>query len=154
MIIAWTGHRPQGLSNCDGARQLVIDKTKELLEHYKYDELSYITGGAQGVDYWAACCAVAEYIPCTIYLPFPLKIMTKMWDDSDREDLRDLLIFANCKIISKAYSKQGYQIRNIKMVDDADQLIAVWNGKECGGTWNTIKYARSKNVPVTILAET
>ena len=30
------------------------------------------------------------------------------------------------------------------MVDAADIVLAVWDGKECGGTWNTIKYARDK----------
>ena len=30
------------------------------------------------------------------------------------------------------------------MVDKSDLVIAVWNGKESGGTWNTIQYAKSK----------
>ena len=30
------------------------------------------------------------------------------------------------------------------MVDAADIVLAVWDGKEWGGTWNTIKYAKDK----------
>ena len=30
------------------------------------------------------------------------------------------------------------------MVDRSDLVLAVWNGKEQGGTWNTIRYARLK----------
>ena len=31
------------------------------------------------------------------------------------------------------------------MIDKSDLVIAVWNGEEKGGTWDTIKYARENN---------
>ena len=36
------------------------------------------------------------------------------------------------------------QKRNMYMVDRADLVLAIWNGEEKGGTWNTIRYARKK----------
>ena len=42
------------------------------------------------------------------------------------------------------YDQHGYFIRDCLMVDAADIVLAVWDGKEWGGTWNTIKYARDK----------
>lgn len=41
-----------------------------------------------------------------------------------------------------------YQIRNEWMVDNGDQGLALWNGKESGGTYNCIKYAEKKGKPV------
>ena len=40
------------------------------------------------------------------------------------------------------------QKRNKYMVDQSDLVIAVWDGKKVGGTWNTIKYAKSKEKQV------
>ena len=34
--------------------------------------------------------------------------------------------------------------RDRMMVNDCDVLLAVWDGIEKGGTWETIKYAKSK----------
>ena len=48
-------------------------------------------------------------------------------------------------VISERYFKGCMQKRNRYMVDKSDLVLAIWNGSETGGTWNTIKYARSKN---------
>lgn len=56
-------------------------------------------------------------------------------------------IIQGCDIvnnISKRYYQGCMQKRNRYMVDKSDLVIAVWNGKESGGTWNTIQYAKSK----------
>ena len=37
------------------------------------------------------------------------------------------------------------------MVDRSDLVFAIWNGKEEGGTWDTIKYARSKGKEIRYL---
>ncbi len=41
--------------------------------------------------------------------------------------------------------------RNQYMVDNADMLIAIWNGEEKGGTFNTVKYALKKGLPIRYL---
>lgn len=42
-------------------------------------------------------------------------------------------------------------VRNRYMVDHSDTVLAIWNGEESGGTWQTIKYARSKNKKIDII---
>ncbi len=37
------------------------------------------------------------------------------------------------------------------MVDKSELVIAVFNGIEKGGTWYTIKYAKSKNIIIEII---
>ncbi len=147
MIVAWTGHRPEKIRNHNDVKDAIFRQLE-----YNNDDLECITGGARGVDMWVAGTAIALNIPCRIYLPFPFDVTTKGWKEWDKELLSDLLTFAKWKEVNKSYTKQGYQARNMKMVDDADQLVAVWNGVKRGGTWNTIKYAKSKNVPITILS--
>ena len=43
------------------------------------------------------------------------------------------------------YKPSVMQKRNIYMVDKCDRLMAVWNGKKSGGTYNCIEYAKSVN---------
>jgi uncharacterized phage-like protein YoqJ len=37
------------------------------------------------------------------------------------------------------------QVRNQWMVDHAMVVMAVWDGKQSGGTWNCIQYARQRH---------
>ncbi len=41
--------------------------------------------------------------------------------------------------------------RNMYMVDKSDLVLAVWNGRQSGGTWNTINYAKESNNPIQYL---
>ena len=41
--------------------------------------------------------------------------------------------------------------RNTFMLDRSDFVIAAWNGVEKGGTWDTVKKARAKNMPVFVI---
>lgn len=42
------------------------------------------------------------------------------------------------------HSNQKLQLRNIYMLDKTDYVVAVWNGKENGGTYNCLKSAKKK----------
>ena len=46
------------------------------------------------------------------------------------------------------YFKGCYFIRNKYLIDNSDVLLAIWDKKEIGGTWFTIKYAQSINKPI------
>ena len=46
--------------------------------------------------------------------------------------------------VSNEYYDRVYQLRDKYMVDNCDVLLAVWDGIEQGGTWQTIKYAREQ----------
>jgi len=50
----------------------------------------------------------------------------------------------------KAFGRPAPFIRNRAMVDACDQVIAFWDGRD-GGTKYTVKHARKKNKPVTVI---
>ena len=61
------------------------------------------------------------------------------------------LVLSECNLkhtVSDHYFRGCMAKRNRYMVDKADLVLAIWNGHESGGTWNTIQYARSKGKPI------
>ncbi|MGN1099694.1 MAG: DUF1273 domain-containing protein, partial [Christensenellales bacterium] len=53
--------------------------------------------------------------------------------------------------VSDRYTLSCMQKRNEYMVDESDMLLAVWNGIEKGGTFNTVAYARKKGIGIEII---
>ncbi len=63
---------------------------------------------------------------------------------SKNEAFRYAMILCNkITVIQKQYDPGCFQKRNKYMVDKSDVVIAIWNGRTSGGTYNTIKYAQS-----------
>lgn len=57
------------------------------------------------------------------------------------------------KVIRPDYERYGRSaplIRNKEIVQDADLLVACYDGRERGGTYYTIRLAKSMNIPVRI----
>lgn len=54
------------------------------------------------------------------------------------------------KYVSPEYSPACFQIRNEYMVNHSNLLIAVYNG-EAGGTRNTLKYAKNRDVEIVVI---
>ena len=82
-----------------------------------------ITGGAEGIDSLAEQYADAHSLSKYIIRP--------------RYDL---------------YGKAAPLIRNEEMVDLADAVIVIWDGKS-KGTQHTVRYAKKKNKPLTLITK-
>lgn len=105
---------------------------------------------ASGVDQIFAGLALKRNINLVAVLPYK-----REWD-SYHPIVQDMLIRAKEVVyVCEKYDKWGYFIRDCAMVDAADVVLAVWDGKEYGGTWNTIKYARErgKNIEYLMINE-
>lgn len=156
-VLAFTGHRPKDLPpNVTFGR--FAQAMDELLDKYVLDSLpDFVTGGALGVDTWAAQYAIDLHANLNLILPFSIPVMTKFWQDKDRERLYEHARYATSTtglmVIDQTgrYNPAAYQRRNIAMIDRCDTLIAVWSGKTHGGTWNAIQYARSINKPIAYI---
>ncbi|MFI9504620.1 hypothetical protein [Nocardia sp. NPDC052566] len=49
---------------------------------------------------------------------------------------------------------EAHQAGSVRMLDDADELIAVWDGKPArgyGGTADVVSVARERGIPVTVV---
>ena len=76
-------------------------------------------------------------------LPYPVDL-AKLFLDKDNEKSSILRDCDYIKFVSPNYYRGCMHKRNRYMVDKSDILLAIWNEKYDGGTWDTIKYARSK----------
>ncbi|WP_067534068.1 hypothetical protein [Nocardia crassostreae] len=69
----------------------------------------------------------------------------------------DRLLAAASEIIELDHEEsdsQAHQAGNLRMLEDADELLAVWDGKPArgyGGTADVVAAARHRNIPITIL---
>ncbi len=150
MIVAITGHRPEDLPD--------LGWVYDALSH-AYNDLGathVIQGMAAGVDLIAARAANHAKIPFTCAKPWKThkgrnsgsQGFVKSW-----ETWYDNAIKYSDKVVdvTEYTSYPGpwiYQTRNKWMVDNADMLIAVWTGKENGGTYNCVKYAIEQKKPI------
>ena len=140
--IAFAGHRSLTMAD-------VFPGLDILLKEYG-DSQIWITGGAMGLDSWAAKFAMDHSIELWLILPFPSKVLAAKWPMSSlfRKILDDSWSYASkVSVVSPRFVMSAYQERNVRMVDLSDILAAFFNGSP-GGTANCIRYARSIGHPV------
>ena len=105
-----------------GSRSLInYDLLKTTLNELKGVKM-VISGGAKGADSLSEKWAEEYNIPTKIFLP-------------------DF----------KSFGRGAYRVRNEEIVNNANEIIAFWDGKS-KGTKYTIDFARKKNKRVTIIA--
>jgi uncharacterized phage-like protein YoqJ len=146
MILGITGHRPQSIG-CDftykhpKAIKLISAITNKFLE-LQPDKI--ISGMALGVDSYAIKAAINLDIPFIAAVPFVGQEL--MWPKPLQNNYQNFLLKAQeVKIVSEGgYSLSKMHIRNKWIIDNSDQLVAVWNGQESGGTYNAICFAKLK----------
>ena len=151
---AFTGHRPQHLpfgmnendERCTDLKETLKEQIINLIE--KEDVTHFITGMALGIDLYAAEIVLdlkARYPNITLESAIPCETQAVKWSMAQRERYYD--IAAQCDketMLQSHYSPDCMDKRNCYMVDHADFIIAVWDGRP-SGTGKTVTYARSKN---------
>ena len=170
LSIAFTGHRPNnknmgGYDWTSPKNQVIMKELKgnilKILLN-EWDDISepvtFYFGGALGVDQMAfnICKEIeSEYDgEYNFILAMPFEKQDNNWfNQKDRDELQYEIDEANKVILVDTLDKykiNGYaegeyypakmQKRNEYMVDNADIVIAVWDGSK-GGTGNCVKYA-------------
>lgn len=146
MIIAATGHRPFKLGGYSKAASTRIDALAcQYLEEAEPDMV--ISGMAQGWDTSIAFAALACEIPLTCAVPF--RGQHVRWPDAEQRKFFYLLDHATRVIYVTAggYHPAKMQYRNEWMVDNCDEVVALWDGSN-GGTENCVRYALKQKKPV------
>jgi uncharacterized phage-like protein YoqJ len=140
MHIAVTGHRDIDKRTVESAKWWISQIAQ------KYPQATIITGGALGTDMLVATLALKAHLKSKVYLPFEFETHTARWNQSSKAQLRWVLDRSEVRVVGgNEYSTQLYYRRNERMVDDADLVIAFWDGREEGGTLCCIKYAQHKH---------
>ena len=160
-----TGNRPHKFpfdyrNETSHERMLYInalyDKVEELMRRgYTH----FITGMACGADLDFACAVLfhkeetfRDILDISLEVAIPHPDQTAGWRDSDLELYDYVLSHCDKKtLLSSTYYRGCEQRRNVYMVDHSDLVLAVWNGEEKGGTWNTIRYAARRGKPTEFL---
>ena len=149
MIIAGTGHRPEKLVPQDKRKIAYSNEVRTRLKELAIASLqkikvsAVISGVALGWDTGLALAAIELDIPLIAAVPFDGQ--ESKWRDTDVLMYRYILAAADrVEIISEGgYSAKKMQIRNQWMADEANTILALWDGSE-GGTGNCIKYAKPR----------
>lgn len=150
----FTGHRPEKLDISERkARALLKSAIEQAIED---GYTTFITGMARGIDMWAAAIVLRKrrrnsniHLICAS----PFEGFENRWNAVDKENYRDIIEASDLvRYICVHYSRSCFQIRNTWMVDRSARVIAAYNGAS-GGTRNTIRYAKQKNVEVVNILE-
>ncbi len=116
----------------------------------------YYAGGAVGFDMAAAVTVLnlRQQIPeLTLTLALPCRNHTDGWSRTDRELFLRVMERADEAVyVSDTYFRGCMQVRNRYMVDRSSYCLAYLTA-ERGGTFNTVRYAEKKGVPVLFLQE-
>lgn len=157
---AFTGHRPQmlpfGSSETDErCIALKAELNKQIVKLIEKEHVThFISGMALGVDMYAAELVLELkkiYPNIILESAVPCGTQADRWNAAMRE--RYIRIIAQCDkktLLQARYTSDCMDKRNRYMVDHADFIVAVWNGKP-SGTGNTVRYARSQGKCVTVI---
>ena len=151
--VCFTGHHPPRLSSagdykeCEAFQAVRVWLERQICNYVHAEPClsNFITGGALGVDTWAADLVVDMDYKLSLYLPFPE--MGHNWPKLiDQETLRLHKEYAGrmgeVKFICPTFSNYAYILRDYSMVDASQLVLAVWDGSLDGGTYKTIQYAQ------------
>lgn len=150
MILGITGHRPSSLG-CgyeipNPTYDFVCQQLREHFQSLKPNKI--ITGMALGTDQWAAQVARELAIPYIAAVPF--KGQELRWPFKSRQVYDDLLGSADRIVTVGELAKNGSNLgevmflRNKWIIDNSDELLAVWNGERKGGTFSAVNYAEKR----------
>jgi len=161
-ICCFTGPRPKSLGGYTGPEAFRI---KTVVRNVLCEEIgkaievgfdTFISGGALGVDQWAARevllhRAFKPEIKLIIARPFPSQ--PTAWPKQAQKEFSEIIDMANevVDVCKDPYAPWKMQRRNEWMVDQSEFVMSVWLGIESGGTWNCIRYALAHKKQVRVI---
>lgn len=141
--------------------KLMLSRYIDIVMNKGYSTM--INGLAEGTDLWAAsyCLKRKRFAKTSLIGVMPFLRHADFLAKSYRDTLfmveryADKLI-TTCDVPNITYSRRHipgtssllYQNRNQFMVDNSSVVVAFFDGKNCSGTAQTIRYAQRRNKPV------
>ena len=161
LTCCFTGHRPEKLGFERGGaaetelKNRISGAVLRLIQERGVRH--FISGMALGVDTYAAqsVLELREVFPeITLECAVPCRGQEKRWKKEDRDVYADILSRADrVTVLQDSYTPFCMQLRDAYMVENADLVLAVWNGSK-GGTAYTVNCARKRGRTILILPPT
>ena len=153
---AFTGYRPQKMPfgfneadpRCVEFKARLRATIEDLIGHgYAH----FISGGALGMDMFAAEAVMdlkRDYPWIILEMVCPFEAQPAKWAPEYQERYYRLMDDADMvTVISHKYTRSCMFRRNRYLVDNADLLLAAYDGQP-GGTAMTVGYAREMGIPI------
>lgn len=142
-----TGHRD---IPTDAKETIWTEVRRELLLAIGDGYTHFISGFATGADlmFGEIIAEAKSSYPITLEaaIPYPGRIKTPNADFQRLIECCDVV-----KVHSERYFKGCFVRRNRYMVDVSQRVIAVYDGRETGGTAATVRYAMRKDLQIRII---
>lgn len=154
--VAFTGYRPQKMpfgfdeqdERCVDFKRRLYDTIESLIDQgYKH----FISGGALGMDMYAAEAVLrlkAAHPDITLEMVSPFDAQAAKW--APQYQRRHDRLFEQADMVTATghqYTKSAMFTRNKYLVNNADILLAAYDGQP-GGTQMTVRYARQMGIQV------
>lgn len=154
--VAFTGYRPQKMpfgfdeadERCVDFKTRLYNTIETLIEQgYKH----FLSGGALGMDMFAAEAVLElkhKYPDIVLEMVSPFDAQAAKW--APQYQRRHDWLFEEADIVTATgheYTKSAMFARNRYLVDNADVLLAAYDGQP-GGTQMTIQYAKQTGIQV------
>lgn len=160
LACAFTGHRPVRFSfgydeSDERCVKLKALMTECIAAHIAEGVNTFYSGMALGVDIWAAeIVADIKKARSDIRLiaVIPCKTQADCWSAEQRERYNNILARCDDAVtLNEHYTRSCMFERNRYLVNNAEYLIAVFDGRAKGGTAYTVKYAKQKQRRITVI---
>lgn len=150
MNLAITGHRPPrlGLNYSMAHRDFLELFAEHTFNAFDKQPVTVYAGGAQGWDQ-AVMHSVLLMERSKLVAAIPFHGHEQRWPAESQAYYRDILDGCSMvKFFGESYKKHLFTVRDHWMVNQADKVLALFDGLDEGGTALTVAYALSKGVPV------
>ena len=159
LTCCFTGHRPEKLGLRRGGtaetalKNRITGAVLRLIQERGVRH--FISGMALGVDTYAAQSVLKMrelYPDITLECAVPCRGQEKRWKKEDRDVYAEILSRADrVTVLQEHYTPFCMQLRDAYMVENADIVLAVWDGGASGGTAYTVKCAEKLGKPVVVI---
>ena len=152
-----TGRRPKYFpwrynENDPRCIELKHDISAIITDHIKNGFDTFVCGMALGSDMYfaeAVLQAKNDHSGIKLVAEIPFSNQSNKWPTESR--YRYERIRCQCdewNVLSDAYNPGMFFLRNERIIDRSDELLAIWDGNEVGGTVQAIGLAKSKGIPI------
>lgn len=156
---AFSGPRPEKLPFAPGD-VAAFERLGNAIEEQLYLLINrgytrFFSGMSRGVDLIAAERVLGLRVGgADVFLAaaVPFRGQQDDWEPEDRAEYKRIIELSDVQVVlSEAFTPRCYSRRNCYMVEQADLLLAVYDGRSGGGTEQTIGYAAKKGIPITLI---